>query len=83
MDRLQVLPPSSARSNAIYGQTGSTFKALRKLMFLSVQINHAFDSFGWRYGTFISTGNYSVELTWYFDQNDVFDMQLTKNPAAF
>lgn len=52
-------------------------------MFLSVQINHAFDSFGWRYGPFISTGNYSVELTWYFDQNDVFDMQLTKNPAAF
>lgn len=52
-------------------------------MFLSVQINHAFDSFGWRYGTFISAGNYSVELTWYFDQNDVFDMQLTKNPAAF
>lgn len=54
MDGLQILPPGvsekglSAPSNAIYGQTGATVKALQTLMFLSVQINHAFDSSGWR-----------------------------------
>lgn len=29
------------------------------------------------------TGNYSVELTWYFYQKDVVDMQLPKNVLHF
>lgn len=29
------------------------------------------------------TGNYLVELTWYFHQKNLVNMQLIKNPATF